>query len=113
MKHRNRVRGIASLLLGLLAACSAPDEERPNFLVISIDTLNRSVLRAFDPGAVARLGPDPHLEVGQVLAEGGEPSLGGIGIGMEDQRHGVRCYMLTTPVSTASRSKAAFMRAGV
>jgi len=49
----NSIVSVACALLGSLAACAGPDEERPSFLVVSIDTLNRSALRAFDPEAAA------------------------------------------------------------
>lgn len=50
---------IPFLVLGLLACGSErPGPERPNIVVVSVDTLNRSALRSFDSGAEEHLNLD-------------------------------------------------------
>ncbi len=57
-----RTRALSAIVLAaalaLPSGCIVRAQPRPNVLLISIDTLNRSALRAFDPGAPAL----PHLD---------------------------------------------------
>ena len=61
----------------------------------------------------AHLGPEPQFLIGNLGVEGGGPGAAPVDVRLEQKGHGVclLAQVLTTPSSTASNSKAAFISA--
>jgi choline-sulfatase len=97
LRQRQRIRAAAGLLALVLASGCAPHgERRPNIVLLSIDTLNRSALRTYEPAAPALPNLDRLASQSLVFercastASWTLPAHGSLLTGLYPARHGAR-----------------------